>query len=134
MIVVFMALLTIMGCGGQALDRPEQAAVNDAEDVIDKHGEMKNDELLDAFVIGDRDVVRVVRYTTEGDPLFYTLSRKQEGLEVRYDTSQDKFGSSTVKSYVCQSLQKTETNNGYAYQLNECGRAGKTITLIETRT
>ncbi|MBB3154145.1 hypothetical protein FHS16_004221 [Paenibacillus endophyticus] len=131
--VVFILLLTLVGCGGQERGKNQQAAVNETEDVIDKHGDVRNGELLDDFVDGDRVQVRVVRYTTEGDPLFYALSKLEAGIEVRYDTSQDKFGSSTVKTYTCDSLQKKQANNGYAFEMIGCGGVGKRITLLEIR-
>ncbi|MGO4548486.1 DUF4362 domain-containing protein [Paenibacillus sp. 2TAB23] len=131
-LIVFI-LLTLAGCGGYERDSYKQAAVNETEDVIDRHGDVKNGELLDDFIDGDRDQVRVVRYTTEGDPLFYALSKLKTGIEVRYDTSQDKFGSSSVKTYTCDSLQKKQATNGYAFEMNGCGGAGKRITLLEIR-
>lgn len=132
--VVVLIALALIGCGRQEQGGSRQTAVHETEDVIDTHGNVKNVGLLDAFVQGARDQVRVVRYTTEGDPLFYSLTKQDEGIEVSYDTSQDQFGSSSVKSYVCHSLQKNEANNGYAYVLNGCGGAGKNITLLEIRS
>ncbi|MCA0758199.1 DUF4362 domain-containing protein [Paenibacillus sp. N4] len=95
-------------------------AVDESTDVIDMHGRITNLEKLDAFFAGETDNQRLVRYTIEGDPIFYELTRKQDSVEVRYDTSQDKFGSPSVKTYGCESLGKKETERGVSYVLTGC--------------
>ncbi|WP_139992925.1 DUF4362 domain-containing protein [Paenibacillus paridis] len=138
--IIFAGLVLMLGgCAatspdngmGQAAPTANEYVVNEAEDVIAKRGIVQNSEQLDAFISGSLDRVRVVHYTKEADPIFYSLSRIEEQIEVRYDTSQDKFGSPTVKTYRCESLIKEQAKQSYTYKLSGCGGAQKSISLID---
>jgi len=137
--VIAVAMLLLVGCASMGqTNMPKQSDSNEAydyvvsesEDVIAKSDEVTNSEKLDAFISGSVDQVRVVRFITEGNPIFYNLVRVKDQIEVRYDTSQDKYGSSNVKTYLCDALQKEETGRSYAYKLNGCGAANKSVDLL----
>ncbi|WP_141499682.1 DUF4362 domain-containing protein [Paenibacillus luteus] len=139
-IIIFAGIILMLGgCAatspdkglGQAAPTANEYVVNEAEDVIAKLGIVQNSEQLDAFISGFSDQVRVVHYTKEADPIFYSLSRIEEQIEVRYDTSQDKYGSPTVKTYRCESLMKEQAKQTFTYKLSGCGGAQKSISLID---
>lgn len=144
LLLIGALLLLASGCGGRtdgegpgehgANTKNYDNAVNESADVIDMHGQITNLEKLDAFFAGETDNQRLVRYTIEGDPIFYDLSRKQDGVEVRYDTSQDKYGSPSVKTYGCEGMQKKESERGVSYVLTGCDadREIEVLTVAET--
>ncbi|WP_441912030.1 DUF4362 domain-containing protein [Paenibacillus sp. MCAF9] len=141
MAFIVLAMLMLAGCAGQeqdkvpkqtsASDEPYDYTINEIEDVIARSGEVTNSEKLDAFVSGAVDQVRVVRFITEGNPIFYNLAWAEDQIEVRYDTSQDQYGSSSVKTYSCDGLKKEESGRAYAYKLSGCGAANKPIDLLD---
>lgn len=141
MAFIVLAMLMLAGCASQeqgksgkktsASDEAYDYTINETEDVIAKSGEVTNSEKLDDFVSGAIDQVRVVRFITEGNPIFYNLARAEDQIEVRYDTSQDQYGSSSVKTYLCDGLKKEETGRAYAYKLSGCGAANKPIDLLD---
>jgi PBP1b-binding outer membrane lipoprotein LpoB len=136
---IAVTMLLLVGCAGQEqatvpkqnADEAYDYAINESKDVIAKSNEVTNSEKLDAFISGSADQVRVVRFITEGNPIFYNLLRIEKQIEVRYDTSQDKYGSSSVKTYLCDTLQKEATGRAYAYKLSGCGAANKSVDLLD---
>lgn len=137
--VMTLAILTLVGCSNQGQAKEPQSkadksydyTVDENEDVISKLGEVRNSEKLDAFISAATDQVRVVHYTKEGNPIFYNLFRMDNQIEVGYDTSQDKYGTSSVKTYLCDSLQKEEAGHVVAYKLIGCGKANKSVELLD---
>ncbi len=104
-------------------------------DVIGLHGYVQNLYKLDKFIQEKNAVQRIVLYTIEGDPIFYTLEYTKEGsIHVQYDTRKDHFGSKEVLNYTCSSLDRTEADNRLAYELTDCkdgySESGK-ISLIQ---
>ncbi|WP_082112512.1 DUF4362 domain-containing protein [Paenibacillus sp. DMB20] len=94
--------------------------INKAEDVIDTHGKVSNLEKLDQFMEQSIAIVRIVRYTVEGDPIFYALSHADDRIALRYDPSQDKYGSSEIVNYVCDRLEKKDDKAMVEYVLTGC--------------
>jgi hypothetical protein len=99
---VYLVLLVLLGCDNQALDQqhadqlPYDYTINEVEDVIDLHGRVSNCMNLDGFIEGRTDSQRIVRYTIEGDPIYYQVTHRNDRIELRYDTTKDKFGSPNV--------------------------------------
>ncbi|HET7628245.1 MAG TPA: DUF4362 domain-containing protein [Bacillales bacterium] len=84
-------------------------------DVVDVHGAVSNVEKLEQFM-ENRDEVTVVRYTTEGDPIFYTLRGKDGGIFIKRNTKQDDYGPKGISTAVCHTL----TKEGHSFVLNGC--------------
>lgn len=74
--------------------------------------------------------MRVVHYTIEGDPIFYHLLHSNDRIELRYDTTQDNFGTPTVKTYLCDTLQKEETDHALTYTLTGCEGGQKEFNVL----
>ncbi|HJV16678.1 MAG TPA: DUF4362 domain-containing protein [Bacillales bacterium] len=53
---------------------------------------------------GVRSDLRIVHYTIEGDPILTDLKYNGESLEVKYDTTRDKFGSGEIKTNSCSNM------------------------------
>ncbi len=78
-------------------------------DIVDLHGNIKNIDRLDEFNVNisskKRDKVRITRFTTEGDPIFYDLNYNGKDIKLNYDNSKDKHGAKDRRSTNCRSLK-----------------------------
>lgn len=105
--------------------------INEQDDVINSHGMVvKNREKLDAFIQDAKGTQRVVQYTIEGDPIFNDLKYTDKGIELRVDTSEDKFGSPQVINYACEKLARNETDKLLSYTLTGCEGEQARIELL----
>jgi hypothetical protein len=105
--------------------------INDQKDVINSHGIMvKNREKLDEFINDNKGTQRIVHYTTEGDPIYNDLTYKDNKVQMRYDTSKDKFGSPQVINYTCGKLERNETDKFLKYTLTDCDGGRKEIEVL----
>lgn len=143
---IYLVLLVLLGCGNQASDQqhsdqqhsdqqhedqfPYDYTINEVEDVIDLHGSVSNYMKLDDFIEGKMDSQRVVRYTIEGDPIYYQVTHRNDRIELRYDTTKDKFGSPNVTVYMCDTLQKEETDTEQTYTLTDCDGEPNEINIL----
>ncbi|MCQ6557705.1 DUF4362 domain-containing protein [Paenibacillus mendelii] len=100
-------------------------------EVIDMHGNVENIELLDSFIAGDLEQLRITHYTIEGDPIYHDLTASQEGIALRYDTTEDKFGTPKVYNYSCGRLDRSETDTSLTYTLKNCTGEYKDIVVLD---
>lgn len=132
---VFIVLFVIAGCersveDGGTKERPSGYKINETEDIINIHGRVSNFEKLDDFIEGSSDRQRVVVYTIEGDPIYRDLIRRNDRIELRYDTTKDKFGTPKVYTYMCENLQKVETDVLLSYTLTGCDGESKQMDVL----
>lgn len=103
------------------------------DQVVNTHGEVENADRLDGFVRnvdqGRKDAVQIVSYTTEGDPIFYTLEFDGATIQFEYDSSKDQFGSGKVSATACNSMIQKERDGFIDYELQGCERE-KTFTVL----
>lgn len=101
------------------------------KDVINSHGNVENLDKLDAFIEDKKGSQRVVHYTIEGDPIFNDLTYTDSGIVMRYDNSEDNFGSPQVIKYACQDLVRNETDKLLSYTLTGCEGEQAKIELLQ---
>nr|WP_106782621.1 DUF4362 domain-containing protein [Lysinibacillus timonensis] len=103
------------------------------EDIVDMHGELKNEERVEEFFIrvqqGKDDSIRVVKYTTEGAPILYEYNYDGDWLQTTIDTSRDGYGSRGVTQTTCTTIEKVETNKSTDYLLEGCEEPIEEIVL-----
>ncbi|WP_136603756.1 DUF4362 domain-containing protein [Paenibacillus dokdonensis] len=146
MMIMFVLLAMIFGCSVQ-----QEPHVNETQpqmpkkteepadtvttvkgaDVIDMHGMVENRGQLDAFAGQTEGKQRLVRYTIEGDPIYYDLTHKDGYVELRVDTTKDKFGQGEVRTYSCDKLNLEETDTLIRYKLTGCVGEQKEMELLE---
>src|SRR5699024_8595101 len=104
------------------------------DDVIDKHGDITNLNLFEEFVInvaeGKRESIRIVRYTTEGDPIIQDLEYDTRKILMTNDQTRDRYGSNQISIISCHSIEQKNTTNALEYQLVQCGPSEKTIDVL----
>ena len=94
------------------------------EDIIVTHGELENKERLDEFLNnvqqGKEDIIRVVRYTTEGAPILYDYEFDEDKIKVSIDTRRDEFGQKDIFHTICTSIEVEEATKSTSYSLEGC--------------
>lgn len=94
------------------------------EDIVDMHGDIENIERFYQFIENiennNADEIRVVSYTTEGDPIIRDLSFDGEVIEATLDSRRDKYGPGSLDTTTCQSIEAEETVERTDYLLTDC--------------
>ena len=135
-ITVLFALIT--GCQLDKANSDDHTKSEEIEkptknEVIESHGGLENLERLDLFVkntqSGNKDKVRLTRYTIEGDPIFQDLEYDGSQLAIKIDTTKDKFGQGEIRTYVCKGIQKQESNTETKYIIEECPDLSDLLTI-----
>jgi hypothetical protein len=130
--ILLLALILITflsACNSRpSVNDPE---VNIDDTIEDMHGKVKNAERLEKFyqntLYGKKDNISIIRYTTEGDPIFHDLGFDGNEIKYTYDNSKDKFGEPDIKSAFCKSLLTSMMENGNEYSLQGCYGNNKEI-------
>lgn len=138
-LLIFVTLLGAMIAGCQKDKEGTDDVINHSKkepsvnEVKEIHGMVENIERLNQFVENvqhqEKDQVRLTRYTIEGDPIFLDLAYDGSELKVTYDSTEDKFGSGEIETFICKSIQKQEANTETKYILEECPQLGEFLTI-----
>ena len=128
-VLLFFVVLVAAACSRESFDE---------EDIIeDRQGEVTNGERLYAFYEntenGEEDAVRVISYTTEGDPIYQDLSYDGNRIESVEDFTEDQYGSGEVVTRQCEFILILTSETEAIYVLRECDpETGKDTILHET--
>lgn len=104
------------------------------EDIVDTHGDITNQDKFKAFIKnvneGKKDKIRVVRYTTEGDPMLHDLEYDGETITSTTDSTRDEFGSGKISTATCQSIEVIETSERTDYTLSGCNKTDRDNSIL----
>nr|WP_144929013.1 DUF4362 domain-containing protein [Paenibacillus bovis] len=79
-------------------------------DVVNSHGSIDGLERMEKFYEDVQNDIsshlRIVYYTIEGDPMVKDLVYNGESIEVKYDTTRDKYGSGEITVTSCTNIIK----------------------------
>ena len=93
-------------------------------DVRNRHGSIEGIERMiqfyDNIQKGVPSNLRIVHYTTEGDPILTDLSYDGEMLEVKHDSTRDKYGSGETTKINCGNLVEEVNDTNTSYIAVEC--------------
>lgn len=121
---LMLVLLFISGCSYTPSD----------EDIVDTHSEITNVEKFRAFIKnvneGQKDEIRVVRYTIEGDPMLHDLKYDGKQISSTTDSTRDEFGSGEISTATCQSIDVIETSAGTEYRLAGCDQTDRDNSIL----
>ncbi|MFJ7952601.1 DUF4362 domain-containing protein [Lysinibacillus sp. NPDC096418] len=102
--------------------------ISSLEDIVETHGELENKTRFDEFINhvyqGKEDHIRVVRYTTEGDPILHDLEYDGKIVKSITDTRRDQYVQGSIIQTTCTSIEEVETNESTEYILKDCERNG----------
>lgn len=137
---IFVLLIVIVllstACGNRKSQQIQESTLSgykmeiaEEGNVIDVHGNVKHLQRMDEFVQlarkSEEGSIRIVRYTIEGDPIFYDLTLSDGHIQFRYDNTEDKFGSGRVSEYSCGELERTGSATRLGYVLKGCSGDNK---------
>lgn len=122
---VLLSLIFISGCqSAQNNTNYILEFISSPEDVVDNNIEIQNIERFEQFLSnineGKADEVRIVRYTTEGDPILHVLEFNGETIKSTFDSRRDEYGSGGISQTTCHSIEEVETREGTGYFLEGC--------------
>ncbi|GIP17308.1 hypothetical protein J40TS1_29500 [Paenibacillus montaniterrae] len=93
-------------------------------DVVLTHSEDYNLDTFFDFLEKERQKIRIVLYTDEGDSIITDLSRREDdSISFRLDNSKDKFSKRDIQKGVCSNITQDSVSSGVAYYLNSCSGA-----------
>lgn len=104
---------------------PPQAAIQQG-DVVDLHGNITNSDKLERFISnfkkGQKDFVRITKYTIEGDPVLYELSFNGKSIVYTVDNTRDHFAGNGKgeKTFQCSTIGKEQEQKFTDYYLSDC--------------
>ncbi len=83
--------------------------------------DVTNREKFEDFVAGgETNAIIITQNTIEGDPIYRTLKRTDEGIEYTLDTTEDAFGSQEIVTSTCQEMVKEREGEFDKYTLTGC--------------
>ena len=129
--IAFLVLLAaiVIGCTRESFE--------EGDIIEDRQGEITNAERLYEFYEhtedGEEDAVRVISYTTEGDPIYQDLHFDGNKIESTEDYREDQFGSGEVVTRQCEFILILTSETEAIYVLRECDpESGRDTVLHET--
>lgn len=133
-----LLMLTVSGCTTNAELEPPQLEIQTPkespadQEVINLHGQVTGLYYLEEFLNKERSSQKIVSYTIEGDPIYHTLTHKEDGtIQVVYDPTQDTYGSNEISTFSCNALQKTDTDESLVYSLSLCDNGNLSEPIIQ---
>lgn len=128
LVLALFSLIMLSACNSKPYNL--DAAI-ERGDIVDVHGNVKNSERLEEFyqntLNNNKDKIRIIQLTIEGDPIFNDLEYDGKEIIYRYDNSEDKFGKSDVRTTTCKSLITSKIQTGNEYRLEGCYGNNKEI-------
>ncbi|MBF6633099.1 DUF4362 domain-containing protein [Microbacterium sp. APC 3898] len=116
-----IALLVLIAATAVACNRE---SFEEGDIIEDAQGEITNGERLYEFYEhtenGEEDAVRVISYTTEGDPIYHDLHFDGNKIESVEDNREDQFSSEEVVIRQCESILILTSETEAIYVLREC--------------
>lgn len=105
-----------------------------AEDIVNMHGDITNINRFFTFLEnveqGQKDKIRVVSYTEEGDPILHDLNFDGEVIDSSKDTRRDNFGPGSIYTSTCKSIELEEKQERSDYTLSGCMPADQDIMIL----
>jgi hypothetical protein len=128
MILILSIFMTLSACGtkptGQKQGQVVNTSLNDKNEIINMHGNVKNLERLDLFVenfsSNNEDHIKITHYTIEGDPIYDEITYDGSVLTITNDNTEDKFGSGEITTFTCKSITRNESETNLEFLLMGC--------------
>ncbi len=107
---------------------PPQAAIQRG-DVVDIHGNITNLDKLERFITnfekGQKDFLRITRYTIEGDPVLYELDFNGKSIAYTVDSTRDHFAGTGKgrNTSQCSKIGKEKEKKSTQYYISDCSNS-----------
>lgn len=145
LLVLLLVFIVLVGCNApngspeQTMSdnpgkEPEQLTLNKEGNVSNIHGRVEHLNVLDLFhrKAAERKhaSIRILHYTIEGDPIYYDLYSKADGIDMHYDTTEDQYGAQKVYKYSCDMMSREETDTYIKYDVTGCSGQSDRFTVM----
>ncbi|WP_165775541.1 DUF4362 domain-containing protein [Chryseomicrobium excrementi] len=133
-------LVFLTGCGEQESANPtllkvdKQTGEQPVRVVVDYKKVTNRDKFEDFLTGGETKELMIIRNTIEGDPIYRTLKRTDEGIEYTLDTTEDAYGSKEIITSTCQEIVKEREGEFDTYTLTGCDGKEEERYVIELFT
>ncbi|WP_107839809.1 DUF4362 domain-containing protein [Metasolibacillus meyeri] len=126
-IILLLSIFLIAGCQNtENIYDTDSLYTALPKDVVVLHDKILNIERFESFLNhiegGEKDDVRVVRYTTEGDPIFHELAYDTDSIKYSIDTTKDQYGSGQIIEAICTSIDVVKHTQNTEYILEGCDK------------
>ncbi|MTH55346.1 DUF4362 domain-containing protein [Bacillus mangrovi] len=127
LIGIILSSLLLSGCGEY---NPSD------EDVVDSHGEVTNYNKFIQFINNlntgkdNKEKIRVVRYTNEGDPILHDLEYDGKKIISTIDRTRDEFGTQQVDTTSCKTIDSKEDEDKIEYVLSGCEKTNRINSIL----
>lgn len=125
-LIVAGVLVFLAGCGEEESANPtllkvdKQTGEQPIRVVVDYKKVTNRDKFEDFVAGGETKAIIITQNTIEGDPIYRTLKRTDEGIEYTLDTTEDSFGSQEIVTSTCQEMVKERGGEFDTYTLTGC--------------
>ena len=129
-LIFFIVIISACNSHNSDLNRGENVNVRNSNgneenvDVRNSHGSIEGIERMihfyDNVQKGVASNLRIVHYTTEGDPIVTDLSYDGENLEVKHDSTRDTFGSGEIITIICGNMVEEVNDTNTTYIAVDC--------------
>ncbi|WP_165767461.1 DUF4362 domain-containing protein [Tetzosporium hominis] len=125
-LVVAGVLVFLAGCGEAKsanttlLKVDKETGEQPVRVVVDYKKITNRDKFEDFLAGGKTKELMIIRNTIEGDPIYRTLKRTDEGIEYTLDTTEDAYGSKEIITSTCQEIVKEREGEFDVYTLTGC--------------
>lgn len=107
--------------------------------IVDQHGQVSHLEKMERFFADYQNErpssIKLVRYTIEGDPIFYTLKYNGTNITLIENTTKDKFAvTKSTTSNTCSGIVRQEEEGTTVYMLKNCKENSANNGIIEILT
>lgn len=125
-LIVAGVLVFLAGCGesesaNTTLLKVDKEIGEEPVRVEVNYKDVTNRDKFEDFVAGgETKAIIITQNTIEGDPIYRTLKRTDEGIEYTLDTTEDAFGSQEIVTSTCQEMVKEREREFDTYTLTGC--------------
>jgi len=93
--------------------------------IVDQHGQVSNLKIMERFFADyqnkHKSSIKLVNYTNEGDPIFYTIDYNGINITFIKNTTNDKYaGTKSITSNTCSGIVRNVENGTTVYMLKGC--------------
>ncbi|KAB8139343.1 DUF4362 domain-containing protein [Gracilibacillus oryzae] len=131
--------------GAVAESYPEQSTASQIKRVVDEDDDiiLQQDQKMNLIELetfrqavqnGKEEQIRMVQYTTEGDPVFMNINYVNKQIEVVIDSSEDQYGSeeNAIRHITCSQLEYFLTESQtVSFEIVNCNNSESTLLVAD---
>ncbi|HEX7063804.1 MAG TPA: DUF4362 domain-containing protein [Bacillales bacterium] len=135
--IIFLA--GCFGSNGASIDQHELEVTYSPKQKIEDsvtitNNKIKNTDslfdLINHFNNRKKYAIKVIKITSEGDPIYYFLEYDGEKIIYTIDSTRDEYGNQEIRTIKCHAFRKIESKDQIYFVLKQCGDENKQIKVV----